>query len=119
MSLEIQTVLLGHHTAEALVNCMIGHNEAANVAVRSMNKPDYKLLTGALGTGQEFAINTFLNSFALEDHAEVFNGPSTFLTVQHDPALIPLMEAIAGEFGGYVRVPSSPEWKQFAGRQSS
>ncbi len=119
MSLEIQTVLLGHHSAEAIASCLNEHDKAATVAVRSMHKPDYKLLEGVLGTGQEFAVNAFLNSYAVEDHVEVFYGPSTFLTVQYDPALIPLMEAVALEFGGFIRVPSSPEWKQIAGHQSS
>jgi hypothetical protein len=119
MSTEIQTILLGHPGADEIANCLEARGEATNVAVRSMHKPDYKLLEGTLGAGQEFAVNAFLNSYALEDHTGVFNGPSTFLTVQYDPALVPLMEAIAGEFGGYVRVPSSPEWKQFAGHRSS
>lgn len=119
MSLEIQTILLGHHTAEAIASCLNGHDKATVVAVRPMHKPDYKLLEGVLGTGQEFAINAFLNSFAVEDYAEVFNGPSTLLTVQYGPALAPVMEAVAREFGGYLRVPSSPEWKQIAGHGSS
>jgi hypothetical protein len=119
MSLEIQTILLGHHNAEAIKNCLSGLANAATVAVRSMQKPDYKLLEGVLGSGHEFAINAFLNSYAVEDHAEVFNGPSTFLTVQYDPALIPLMEAVALEFGGFIRVPSSPEWKPIAGNRNS
>jgi hypothetical protein len=119
MSIQIQTVLLGHPGADELAICLEIHGKAANVTVRSMHKPDYKLLEGFLGTGQEFAVNAFLNSYALEDHTGVFNGPSTFLTVQYDPALVPLMEAVAGEFGGYVRVPSSPEWKQFDGHRSS
>jgi hypothetical protein len=119
MSLEIQAILLGHHAAEAIARCLRVPAKVATVAVRSMHKPDYKLLEGVLGTGQEFAINAFLNSYAVEDHADVFNGPSTFLTVQYDPALVPLMEAIAREFGGFIRVPSSPEWRPIAGHQSS
>lgn len=119
MSLEIHAILLGHHAAEALANCLSEHALAGPVVVRSMHKPDFKLLEGVLGTGQPFAINAFLNSYAVEDHAEVFNGPSTFLTVQYDPALVPVMEVVAGEFGGFIRVPSSLEWRQIAGLQSS
>lgn len=120
MSTEIQTILVGHHGVDEIAGCLETRGKATNVAVRSMHKPDYKLLEGVLRTtGHEFAVNAFLNSYALADHTETFNGPSTFLTVQYDPALIPLMEAVAGEFGGYVRVPSSPEWKQFAGHRSS
>lgn len=119
MSLEIQTILLGHPGADEIASCLETKGRVANVAVRSMHKPDYKLLAGVLGSGQEFVVNAFLNSYALEDHANIFDGPSTFLTAQYDPALVRLMEAIAGEFGGYVRVPSSPEWKQFAGHRSS
>lgn len=84
-----------------------------------MHKSDYKLLKGVLGSGHGFAINAFLNSYALEDHFEVFNGSSTFLTMQYYPALVPLMEAIAHEFGGYVRLPSSREWKHITGHRSS
>ncbi len=119
MSLEIQAILLGHHAAEAIASCLRVPSKVATVAVRSMHKPDYKLLEGVLGTGQEFAINAFLNSYAVEDHVEVFNGPSTFLTVQYDPALVPVMEAVAREFGGFIRVPSSPEWRPIAGHLSS
>ena len=119
MSLEIQTILLGHHAAEDIAGCITAPAKAPAVTVRSMHKPDYKLLDGVLEGGQEFAINVFLNSYAAEDHADVFNGPSTFLTVQYDPALVPLMEAVAREFGGFIRVPSSSEWKQIAGRLSS
>lgn len=119
MSLEIQTILLGHHAAEDIASYLRAPPEAATMAIRSMHKPDYKLLEGVLGGGQEFAINVFLNSYAAEYHADVFNGPSTFLTVQHDPALVPLMEALARAFGGFIRVPSSPEWKQIADRLSN
>lgn len=119
MSLEIQTILIGHLGADEIANCLEKHGDAENIAVRSMHKPDYKLIEGAMASGQEFAVNAFLNSYALEDHSEVFNGPSTFLTVQFDPTLIPLMEAIVGEFGGYVRVSSSRDWKQIAGHRRS
>ena len=119
MSLEIQTILFGHHSADAIASCLNGKDKTAAVAVRSMHKPDYKLLEGVLGNGQEFAINAFLNSFAVGDYAEVSNGPSTFLTVQYDPALVPMMEAVAREFGGFIRVPSSPKWKQIAGQRTS
>jgi hypothetical protein len=119
MSIEILAVLPGHHTAEVIADCLQKGTVGVAITVRSMHKPDYKLLQGVLGSGQEFAINAFLNSYAVQDHADVFSGPSTFLTVQYDPVLVPLMEAVAREFGGYLRMPSSPEWKQIAGRLSS
>ena len=119
MSLEISNILIGHKDVSDISNIFSVSANAADVFVRNTHTTDYKIVEVVLENGQRFVVNVFLNPYAIDDHIDIYNGPSTYLTVQYDPFLVPMMEAVASSFGGYMRLPSSAEWKRIPSQQRS
>lgn len=56
------------------------------------------------------ALNLFLDSWAAEDYADTFQGPSTLLTAEYSPQNFNLVRSIAAAVGGLARKTATEPW---------
>lgn len=109
MGVETQAVLAGHVPVERIV-ALLKSEVVGTIAVRDMQRPEYKLVEFQKVDGSWSALNLFLNSWAADDYADAFQGPSTFLTAEYNPQNFNLLRAIAAAIGGLARKTEADPW---------
>ena len=109
MSIESQAILAGHVPVERIVSllkCEVG----GPVAVRDMQRPEYKIVEFQKVDGSWSALHLFLNSWAAQDYMDAFQGPSTLLTAEYNPQNFNLVRSIAAAVGGLARKTGADPW---------
>lgn len=111
MSVESQAILSGHVSLDhlrKLIETEAGHP----VVVRDMRRPEYKIIEFRNAGGSWSVLNVFLNSWAADDYAGAFKGPSTFLTAEYTPQNFNLVRSIAAAVGGLARKTDAEPWAE-------
>lgn len=109
MSVECQAILAGHVSVDRIVR-LLKSEVSGPVAVRDMQRPEYKIVEFQKVDGSWCALNLFLDSWAADDYADAFQGPSTFLTAEYNPQNFNLVRSIAAAVGGLARKKESEPW---------
>jgi len=109
MSIESQAILAGHIPVERIVR-LLKAEVSGPVAVRDMQRPEYKMIEFQWADGSWSALNLFLNSWAAEDYADAFQGPSTLMTAEYSPRNFNLVRSLASAIGGLARASESEAW---------
>lgn len=111
MSVESQAVLAGHVPIERIVG-LLKTELSGRISVRDMQRPEYKVIEFQKLDGSWSALNLFLNSWAADNYADAFQGPSTFLTAEYNPQNFNLVRSIAAAIGGLARKTEAEPWVQ-------
>lgn len=109
MSIESQAILVGHVSVERIVG-LLKAEISGSVAVRDMQRPEYKIIEFQKSDGSWSSLNLFLDSWAAADYADAFQGPSTFLTAEYDKQNFNLVRLIAAAVGGLARKTEAEPW---------
>lgn len=109
MSIESQAILSGHVPIERILH-LLKMDVSGAITVRDMPRPEYKVIEFQRIDGSWSALNLFLNSWAADDYADAFQGPSTFLTAEYSPQNFNLVRAIATAVGGLARKTEAEPW---------
>lgn len=109
MSVESQAILAGHIPVDRIVR-LLKAEISGPVTVRDMQRPEYKIIEFQKLDGSWASLNLFLDSWAAEDYADAFQGPSTFLTTEYNPQNFNLVRAIAAAIGGLARKSEAEPW---------
>lgn len=109
MSVESQVILAGHYDADRIAK-LLRSEISGKVAVRDMQRPEYKIIEFQRLDGSRSALHLFLDSWAADDYADVFRGPSTLMTAEYTPQNYILVRAIAAALGGLVRQTAADPW---------
>ncbi len=109
MSIESQAILAGHVPVERIVG-ILKSEIGGPIAVRDMQRPEFKVIEFKKGDGSWTAINLFLDSWAAEDYADAFKGPSTLLTAEFNPQNFSVVWSIAAAIGGLARKTAAEPW---------
>ena len=111
MSLETHAILAGHIAPECIVR-LLQSEISGHIAVRDMHRPDYKIVEFEQLDGSFIALHVFLNSWAADDYADVFQGQSTLVTVEFSPQNFNVVRALTAAVGGLVRKTSCEPWTE-------
>ncbi|WP_439547054.1 hypothetical protein [Sandarakinorhabdus sp.] len=111
MSIESQAILAGHVSVEEIAR-LIKLEVAGAVNVRSMQRPQYKIIEVEHLDGSWSAFNVFLESWAADDYANVFIGPSTMVTVDYSPLDFSIIRSVAAAIGGITRKTEAEPWTE-------
>jgi hypothetical protein len=109
MSVESQAILVGHVPVDRIVR-LLKAEVSGPVTVRDMQRPEYKIIEFQRVDGSWVALNLFLNSWAADDYADAFQGPSTFMTAEYSPQNFSLVRSIAAGIGGLARKAATEPW---------
>jgi hypothetical protein len=109
MSVESQAILAGHIPADRIVRLLKAEGSGP-VTVRDMQRPEYKIIEFQKVDGSWVALNLFLDSWAADDYADVFQGPSTLMTAEYSPQNFNLVRSIAAAVGGLARKTGAEPW---------
>lgn len=109
MGAETQAILAGHIPVDRVVR-LLKSEISGPVGVRDMQRPEYKVIEFQKLDGSWSALNLFLNSWAADDYADAFQGPSTFLTAEYNPQNFNLVWSIAAAIGGLARKTEDEPW---------
>jgi hypothetical protein len=109
MSVQTQAILAGHLAVDSIVR-RLAAEVGSTVNVRDMQRPHYKIVEFQRSDGSWTALNVFLESWAAEDYADVFKGPSTLLTADYSPENFRIVQAIACAVGGLARRTEADPW---------
>lgn len=109
MGIESQAILAGHFSLDQIVG-LVKSEISGKVTVRDMQRTDYKIIEYQKLDGSWTALNVFLNSWAADDYADVFTGPSTFVTADYSPQNFNLVRSITAAMGGYARKTEAEPW---------
>lgn len=109
MSIETQAILLGHVTVEQITN-LLSAGSRNKVTVRNMQRAQYKILDLQDSEGNSTAIHVFLESWAADDYADAFQGPSTFMTAEYNPRNVEVFRALISSMGGLTRRTTDDPW---------
>ncbi len=109
MSVESQAILVGHIPVDRIVR-LVKAEVSGPVAVRDMQRPEYKIIEFQKLDGSWAALNLFLDSWAAEDYADAFQGPSTLMTAEYSPQNFDLVRSIAAAVGGLARKTAAEPW---------
>lgn len=109
MGIETQAIYVGHLDVENLA-LLLERELGGKALVRAMQKPNYKIVEVTRADKLVVAIHIFLNSWAADDYGDVFNGPSTFATMEYNPQNFDALRAVAVAVGGKVRKTTSEPW---------
>lgn len=111
MSVESQAILAGHVPVERIADLLRSKN-IGTFAIRDMQRPEYKIIEFQNADGSWSTLNVFLNSWAADDYAEAFEGPSTLITAEYSPQNFDLVRSIASVVGGLVRTTEAESWDE-------
>jgi len=109
MSVESQAILAGHIPVDRIVR-LLKAEVSGPVAVRDMQRPEYKIIEFQKLDGSWATLNLFLDSWAAEDYANAFQGPSTLLTAEYNPQNFNLVRSITAAIGGLARKTTAEPW---------
>lgn len=113
MSIETQAILVGHVAPDDIVR-LLKSEVSGKIVVRDMQRPDYKIVEFKKLDGSVTALHLFLNSWAADDYADVFQGQSTFMTAEYSPQSFPVVRALTAAIGGFVRKTGGEAWSELA-----
>jgi hypothetical protein len=99
MSLQTQAILPGHLTAAEIAFRLEQASGFKVFGYRTMRVPEHVLFELEDDGGTTFCVEAFLNSWAADDYAAAFNGPSTMLTMEHSHLAVQMLGAVAGLYG--------------------
>ena len=114
MGMETQAILIGHLTIDDVCNLLRNGCGIKALEVRAMRSADYKIIEFYDNARTLQAMNVFLNSYAAEDYAAVYEGASTFATIDFSPSSSDLLSRVASAVGGFVQKISGEPWEQVA-----
>lgn len=117
MAVESQAILSGHISVEQVVR-LLKLEVTGPIKVRDMHQPEYKMVEYRKVDGSWSSLNLFLNSYAADDYADAFKGPSTFLTTEYSPQNFNLVRLIAAAVGGLARKTGADAWIELAPAQT-
>jgi hypothetical protein len=110
MSLQSTAIIPRHVSAADICIALRGRASVTSVGARQMTRSEYQLIEFALGN-QRIVIHAFLDSYASEDYADVFDGESVLLTMEASADNVQLLTELAGP-GGWVRTTDADPWRQ-------
>jgi hypothetical protein len=109
MSVQTQAIFAGHLSVDSFVRLLVAAVGSA-INVRDMQRPQYKIVEFQKPDGSWTALNLFLDSWAADDYADVFEGPSVLLTVDYTPENFSLIRTMAASVSGLVRKTEADPW---------
>jgi hypothetical protein len=112
MSTETSAILAAHITPGDICAKLRSLDGVTGVGTRNMHKPEYKIIEFTGADGARRALNVFLNSYAADDHADVYSGASTLLTLEFTPDSHAILSALVRVTGGYVRRINGEPWER-------
>lgn len=99
MSLQTQAILQGHLTAAEIAVRIEQASRFKVLGYRTMRIPEHVLFELEDSGGNVLAVEAFLNSWAADDYASVFSGPSTLLTMEYSPEAKLLLLSVSASSG--------------------
>lgn len=109
MSVETQAILVGHVSAERVAS-VLRTEVTGQVAVRDMQRSEYKVVEFQSEDGTWTVLHLFLESSVAEDYADAYDGESTFMTAEFSPQNVNLLRAITAALGGFTRRTTGEPW---------
>lgn len=109
MGIESQAILAGHVPVDRIVS-LLRSEISGKITVRDMQRPEYKIVDFQKLDGSWASLNLFLESWAADDYAEAFEGPSTLMTVEFSPHNFNIVRAITAAIGGLARRTADEPW---------
>jgi hypothetical protein len=77
-----------------------------------MRREDYCVIEFAAPARVTRAMDVFLNSFAADDYADLWAGPSTLLSIEHRPDSTALLRRLVPPSRGWVRDHEADRWAE-------
>ena len=109
MGIESQAILAGHVPVDRIVS-LLRSEISGKVTVRDMQRAEYKVVDFQKIDGSWTSLNLFLESWAADDYAEAFAGPSTLMTVEFSPQNFNVVRTITAAIGGLARRTADEPW---------
>jgi hypothetical protein len=109
MSLQTQAILQGHSSAAELAVRFGQASDFTVMSYRTLTVTEHVLFELEGPDGELFCVEAFLNSWAADDYAAAFSGPSTLLTGACSPSVTSLLARLAAG-GGRYREHDMAEW---------
>lgn len=109
MGIESQAILAGHVPVDRIVT-LLRPETSGEIIVRNMQRSEYKVVDFQNANGSWTSLNLFLESWAADDYAEAFAGPSTLMTVEFSPQNFNVVWAIVSAIGGLARRTADGPW---------
>ena len=109
MSVESQAILAGHVPVKRIAS-LLEAEVSGKILVRDMQRPQYKIIEFQTPEGSWSTLHVFLDSWAADDYASVYKGPSTFVTAEFNTQNYNLVRSLAAAIGGLVRRTEGEPW---------
>jgi hypothetical protein len=110
MSLNTQAVIPGHLGIEEVCRILTERGRAREVVPAPRYRPEHWEVTLVEPGGANLMLDVFLRSWAAEDYADVWQGPSTLLSCVFQPAAVALLATVARSQDGMMRANESDPW---------
>ena len=110
MSLQTQAILPGHPTAAELAVLLQQASGYKVLGYRTMRVAEHVLFEMEDDDGTVVCVEAFLNSWAADDYAAAFRGPSTMLMMEYSPLSVRMLGALTG-LAGLLREHDMGEWQ--------
>lgn len=111
MGMEAQAILIGHLTIDDVCNLLRNECGIKALEVRAMRSADYKIIEFYDSARTLQAMNVFLNSYAADDYAAVFEGASTLVTMEFSASNAANLVALAQSAGAFFQRINGEEWE--------
>ena len=110
MSLNTQAIVPGHLALDEICQVLISAANAKILGTVPRYSPDTGQILLRDHDGVSLVLEVFLNSYAATDYADAFQGPSTLIVCQYQPATLVLMTERVTAQGGLVRKYEGQPW---------
>jgi hypothetical protein len=110
MSINAQAVIAGHFGIEAVCEMFKEIRGVSDVHANPRYRPEHWEIRLRDASDSQHLFDVFLNSWAAEDYADAWQGPSTLLTCRYQPAAAVLLKALVELRGGIMRSHETEEW---------
>lgn len=110
MSLNTQLVLRGHLGVDTIVGKIRALPGVRDVTAAQRYRPQHWALNVTSDDGPAY-IDLFLSSWAKDDHADIFDGESVFLSGPMEPIGTGLLAQLMQSEGGFIRRHEQAEWE--------
>ena len=110
MGMETQAILIGHLTIDDVCNLLRNECGIKALEVRAMRSADYKMIEFYDSARTLQMMNVFLNSYASDDYATIYDGASTFATMEFSPDNSALIAKLAQATGGLSQRIGGDAW---------
>lgn len=119
MSLNTQAVIPGHLSIEDICRLLQESCRAREISAAPRYRPEHWEVTLVEPGGARLLLDVFLSSWAAEDYADVWQGPSTLLSCACQPAAVALLTAVAKSQDGIMRANETEPWTMNGARPAS